>query len=150
MADIYKAPRGTVVKSSDTSVSLARVSPPISGNGEILIITGITVQRNQVTQYIKTVDDKIFGYAWGEGPGIINIRGIIFLGGCENAGGSGVDAVNSYYDDNNVYDKVSPVTLSVGGTAFLGYLEKLDLTASMNEFNYAEFILTLSIIKSGA
>lgn len=138
-----------MVKSSDNSMGFAKVKPSIGGEGETLIITGITVHRKQVTQYVKTLDDKVFGYAWGEAPGTVTITGIIFFGNCGSPNSGGISAVNSYYDSNNVYKKTSPISVSLGSTAFQGYLEELQISAEMNEYNYGTFTLSLTTMKSG-
>ena len=149
MADLYTSIRGTVIKSSGSGAVLGRISPSLYGVGEILLITSIAVHRKQITQYVKTLDDKVFGYAWGEGPGSITVQGLIFMGDCGNSNGEGFGNVNSYYNINNVYRKTSPVSVSLGGAAFQGYLEEVHLNASMTEFNYGEFSLVMTIIKSG-
>ena len=150
MADIFTAVRGTVVKSSDSAMGLAGLS---IGDSSLLIITSVAIQRNQVTQYVKTLDSSTFGYAWGEGPGRIIIGGIIFLvpsGSCSSVTGDGISAVNSFYSENNVYVKSGPVALSLGNSTFLGYLEVMNIAAEMNEYNFANFSLELAIINGGA
>lgn len=138
-----------MIKSSNNSMGLAKLRPAISGEGDILIITGVSVHRKQVTQYIKTLDDKVFGYAWGEAPGSITVSGIIFFGNCQSSTGGGIATINSYYDTNNVYKKSAPISVSLGSAAFQGYLEEVQLSAQMNEYNYGEFTLSMTIIKSG-
>jgi len=149
MADIYKAMRGSVAKSSDTSASFATMSPPLSGAGEILLLTQVQVQRNQATQYVKTLDDKIFGYAWGEAQGSITIQGTIFLGGCSGPSSKGISAVDGYYDKNNVYKNPKPVGISLGDKTFLGFLEQETILASASNENTGTFTFTLSILKPG-
>lgn len=150
MADMYTSIRGTVIKSSDPAMGFAKLRPAIGGEGDFLIITSVSVQRKQITQYVKTLDDKVFGYAWGEGPGSISVQGMVFLGNCGSVNPAGIAAVNAYYDANNVYKKTSPISLSLGSAAFQGYLEELALGADMNEFNYGQFTLTMTIMKSGS
>lgn len=145
MASLYKAPRGHILPFGNGK-AIARLSPGLGGEQSILIVSGIGVVRNQVTQYVKTLDDKLFGYAWGEGPGQIAVNGIIFHApGCQPSG-SGYGAVNGYYSANNVYKKGGPCALSIGGAGLKGYLEKMTLSASMTEFNYGEFSLVMTII----
>jgi hypothetical protein len=145
MADLYSAPRGHIVMHGKGK-SIARLSPGLNGEQSLLIISGIGVVRNQVTQYIKTLDDKLFGYAWGEGPGKIQVNGIIFHAPNCQPSGDGYGAVNGYYDSNNVYKKGGPCALSIGGAGLSGYLERMTLSASMTEFNWGEFSLEMTII----
>lgn len=146
MADLYKGIRGTVVKSTDATgfASLDGLT-----SGQFLIITSFSVTRNQVTQYVKTLDDKVFGYAWGEGVGQIQVGGIIFIADCETPNSSGFSQVDGFYSSKNVYKSSGPITLSIGDKTFLGYLENMTISAEMNEFNFGQFSLTFSIIKSG-
>jgi len=147
MADIFKATRGTVMKSSDGAMGILTLSLAPS---DFLIFTGVAIQRNQVTQYVKTLDSSIYGYAWGEGPGRIIISGIIFLNpNCAATSGDGVGVVNEFYTSSNVYAQSGPISVSLGSTTFLGYLEGMNISAEMNEFNFANFTLEMSIINGG-
>jgi hypothetical protein len=145
MASLYQAPRGHILQYGNGS-AIARISPGLGGEQSILIISGIGIVRNQVTQYVKTLDDKMFGYAWGEGVGKVAVSGIIFNAPNCSPNAPGYGAVNGYYDSNNVYDKGGPCTLSIGGAAISGYLEKMTLSASMTEFNFGEFSLEMTVI----
>lgn len=146
MATIFTAIRGTVIKSSEQGMGLATL--PFA-NGSTAIVTGITISRNQVTQYVKTLDSATFGYAWGEGPGKIVITGVIFLGvNCQTADASGLYDLMNFYDTNNVYKKGKPVSVGLGSVALLGYLEAMTFSADMNEYNFANFSLEFVVISS--
>lgn len=147
MPDIFNVIRGHVIKSKDTGLSIITVKPEIMGRGEVLVVTGVLVQRNQVTQYIKTLDDHVFGYAWGEGVGSVEINGYCFLAKCAAPDGRSYGIINSYYDTNNVYKKRGSVNISVGNATYIGYLEKMTLTGDMSTFNYGQFNMQFSIIK---
>jgi hypothetical protein len=146
-ANIYKAIRGHVYKLKETSPSIITMKPEITGRGEVLVVTGIVVQRNQVTQYIKTLDDHVFGYSWGEGVGTIEISGHCFLAKCDSPSGESYGNVNSYYDANNVYKKRGAVSISAGDATYIGYLERLTLAGDMSTFNFGQFSMQFSIIK---
>jgi len=147
MAGIYKWQRGHVFKSDDKDTSIITMSPEISGRGEVLVVSGISVQRNQVTQYIKTLDDHVFGYAWGEGVGSVRITGHCFLAKCDSPSAESFSNINSYYSSNNVYSKRGPVSISAGSATYSGYLESMELNGEMSTFNYGQFSLTFSTIK---
>lgn len=146
MANIFRAKRGTLVRdSADTTPSIVRIEGLESGN--LLMLTSVQIMRNQVTQYIKTLDNSIFGYAWGEGPGQIIVSGLIFFSpNCGNITGAGASIVNGFYNANNVYRKTSPVSVSIGSASFRGYLEGLQVAAEQNEFNYGTFSFKFSIL----
>jgi hypothetical protein len=150
MGDILVAQRGHIIKSEDKRIVIANLNPSISGEGEILVVSNVSIRRNQVTQYVKTLDDKTFGYAWGEGVGAILVSGYIFLMECASATGEGVANIDKYYDKNNVYKKGGPCTLSIGGVSWLGYLEKESLDLQMTQFNFGQFSLEFSIIKTAS
>ena len=135
------------MKSKETATGLISLS---IASSDYLILTGVQIQRNQVTQYVKTLDSSIFGYAWGEGPGRIVISGIIFLNtNCKESTADGIAAVNNYYSSNNVSKKSGPIAVSFGAVTLLGYLEVMNISAEMNEFNFANFTLEMSIINGG-
>jgi hypothetical protein len=148
MGDILVAQRGHIIKSKDKRIVIASLNPSISGEGEILVVSNVSIARNQVTQYVKTLDDKTFGYAWGEGVGAIRVSGYIFLMECASPKGDGVANVDQYYDKNNVYTKGGPCTLSIGGASWIGYLERETLDLQMTQFNFGQFSLDFSIIKT--
>lgn len=150
MSELLTAKRGHIFKSDDKRIVIATLSPEISGAGEILVVSNVGIRRNQVTQYVKTLDDKTFGYAWGEGVGTILVSGYIFLMECASPTGEGVANVDSYYDENNVYTKGGPCSLSIGGKSWLGYLEREALDLQMTQFNFGQFSLEFSIIKTSS
>jgi hypothetical protein len=146
MSDIFQAKRGTVVRSS-TSQGAGLVSLGGLDSSTLLMLTDVQANRNQITQYIKTLDTANYGYAWGEGPGSIRVSGLIFfMDGCEPSG-QGAEIINSYYDQNNVYTADgNEQVLTIGGASFRGYLEKLQIGAEQNEYNFGTFSLEFTIL----
>jgi hypothetical protein len=147
MADIYNASRGTVIRSDQsTNGSIVKLIPGFESN-PLLILTDVRATRNQIVQYLKTLDTSNYGYAWGEGPGTITVSGLIFfVDGCVPSGG-GAEAINDYYNENNVYNADGrEQRLMIGNAAFLGHLEKMTIVAEQNEYNYGSFVLEFSIL----
>ena len=112
------------------------------------MLSDVQANRAQVVQYLKTLDKHNYGYAWGEGPGQIRVSGLIFFVDKCSLSGKGPAAVNKYYDANNVYNGTEQI-LSIGDASFRGYLEKLQITAEQNEYNYGTFSLEFTILPKG-
>lgn len=147
MADIFQAKRGTVIRSQQSAKGLVNLSG-LTTSGTLLMLTDVQANRAQVVQYIKTLDTSNFGYAWGEGPGQIRVSGLIFfMSGCQLSG-SGPAIVNGYYSSNNVYNGKEQ-TLQIGSASFIGYLEKMQISAEQNEYNYGTFSLEFTILPKG-
>lgn len=146
MADIFQAKRGTLVRdAADTTPSIVTVEG--LNTDSLLMLTSVQVVRNQTTQYIKTLDSSIFGYAWGEGPGQIIVSGFVFFSpNCGTITGAGALAVNGFYENNNVYRKEGPVGVSIGSASYRGYLEGLTISAEQNEYNYGNFSFKFTIL----
>jgi len=152
MSSIFQAKRGTIVSVPvDGGVAMGFIM--LSGFdsnlfSSLLMITEVRTNRSQVVQYLKTLDTSNFGYAWGEGPGQIMVSGLIFFvdPSCQITG-EGVANINQYYDENNVYSSDGQEKiLVIGNASFRGYLEKLQITAEQNEFNYGSFSLEFTTL----
>jgi len=144
MADIFQAKRGTVIRADQSAKAIVSLSG-LNTSGTLLMLTEVQANRAQVVQYLKTLDAQNYGYAWGEGPGQIRVSGLIFfVDGCE-VSGDGPQILNSYYDENNVYNGEAQ-QLSIGSASFIGYLERLQIGAESNEYNYGSFSLEFTIL----
>ena len=141
MAQFFSVKRGTLIlQDPEANASIMSVEG-LAVFSQIAMITNIRAERNQITQYIKTLDKLNFGYAWGEGPGTLIVSGIMFFTKNCAPSGDGPGAINKYYDDKNVYDYTKPIKIAIGAAIFNGYLESLVMEAESTLYNYGTFTL---------
>ena len=118
----------------------------------ILMCSGLEITRIQDVEYQKTLSSKIYGFAFGEAPGKIQVTGYAFLTNTPNEGGTTIDQaiskINSYYSSNNVKaTSGSPVAISVGGASFMAYLEVMSIVCQSNAMNVGSFTMTFTVLQ---
>jgi hypothetical protein len=144
MANLFVAKRGALMRDDPDKTPSLMTIDGIDMASALMLVTLIQIERNQVTQYIKTLDSMNFGYAWGEGPGVISVAGLIFFSGICDA--SPKMKIVDFYEANNVYTKGAPIEVSISDYTTEGYLESLQISAEQNEYNYGTFTLRFTIL----
>lgn len=125
--------------------SLSPTLQSAAGGGAILM-DGIDGGESDSIFQVKTLDRKKFIYVFGEDFGEVSIRGIALLGKA-SGGGAAFGAVKSYFDNNRVASKNSPVTISMpGATAMRCYLHQLSVGAPDAQFHAQPFIFRASVV----
>lgn len=130
-----------------------QVGPLINVNGlfdnTILMCSGIEITRAQDVEYQKTLSSTIYGFAFGEGPGKIQVSGYAFLS--NTASGTTIDRavsqINNFYSENNVSsNQGQPVSISIGSESFMAYLEIMSIVMQSNATNVGSFTMTFTVI----
>lgn len=147
MSELFKAIRGTLVNNELSNTTLVTVEG--LDTKQFLMLSDVRASRNEVVQYLKTLDNSNYGYAWGEGPGSITVSGLIFFVNECSISGAGFQKINDYFDQNNVYNKNETIKIAIGDAAFNGYLVSFSVAAEQNEFNYGSFTLQFTILPLG-
>lgn len=145
MADIFSSRPGQLIKLQTSTQGLALITLSGLFPSPLLIGTTFGVDRSQDTDYQKSLTGLIYGYAFGEAVGRIQIGGLAFFDSC-SGGGSSMDTLQSYYDANNIYTKTAPTVIGIGNVSFSGYLETMSTVVENAEFNYGSFNFVFSRI----
>jgi hypothetical protein len=148
MSTIFKGGPGLLLK----PVNSGGIGPVVNVEGlfdnVILMCSGLDMTRVQDVEYQKTLSNTIYGFAFGEGPGKIQINGYAFLSNSKD-GGTTIDKavakINKYYDTNNVSATGGePVSISVAGISFMAYLEIMSIAFQANATNVGSFTMTFT------
>jgi hypothetical protein len=149
MADLYTASAGTLITSRVSSpafISADALDDLLDGG--FMMATSFRIDRGQDVQILKTLSNLYYVYAFGEAPGKILIGGLLFFSDCTDPSGQSdiIEQLNSYFDQNNIYDLNSPVTISIGGATYQALLTNLSVAADMTPYNYASFSLGFTLL----
>lgn len=150
MADLFKSVSGSVIKSGVSSPTFITVDG-LDGllKGGKLLLTSIRIDRAQDVQFLKTLSNLYYIYAFGEAPGKVNISGLLFFSDCgsKSISGGSIGQINSFYESNNAYSKKGTIQISGGdGMSFKTILTGLSISGDMTPYNYASFSLSFSLI----
>lgn len=116
------------------------------------VITELSVERQGNVQFVHTLKDLVYVYAFGERIGRLRIAGLSFAQSC-GAAGSGIEAVLNYYEQTRVGNNPAPVTVAVGVSAagrFRGFLTGLRLDITRPEARIAQFALEFNTLPNSA
>lgn len=142
---LYKAPTGSLVSYS-FSGSLVNIDG-FPAQDSKLISTTFSLTRGQDVEYQKTLSRALYAFAFGESVGQVKLGGLLFFSSCDSgANAESVDAINSFYEENNVYEKSEPLIIGIGGLSLDCYLEAMAVSVESSEFNYGNFSLVFSKI----
>lgn len=152
MSTIFKGGPGLLLK----PVNSGGAGPVVNVGGlfdnVILMCSGLEITRVQDVEYQKTLSSTIYGFAFGEGPGKIQVSGYAFLTNTKDEGGTTIDQalakINGYYGGNNVSATGGePVSISVAGNSFMAYLEIMSVAFQANATNVGSFTMTFTILQ---
>lgn len=90
------------------------------------IITGVGFGQGSNVQFMHTLKNKIYVYAFGERMGEIEVSGLFFYDGCTLGKNQGKQLVD-YYKANSVSKKAEPVTITLFGATIRGFLREISV-----------------------
>jgi hypothetical protein len=151
MSSIFKGGPGLLlqpINSGAQSGPLVTIGSGLFDN-IILMCSGFEMTRVQDVEYQKTLSSVIYGFAFGEGPGKIQISGYAFLSNISDGTtiGRAVSQINEFYSQNNVSSNMgSPVSISVDSSSFNAYLEIMSIVMQSNATNVGSFTMTFTVL----
>lgn len=145
MADLYRQTAGALIKTSEVSPAFLMVDGLPELRSDFLLATRFGIVRAQATQYVKSLSNLIYIYAFGEIPGKIDIGGIALFRTC-SAQTDAIRFLNDYYSENNIYNRDSAIRITIGGAAFSVFLEQMAITGEQNPFNIASFQMQFTFV----
>ena len=114
---------------------------PSDSEGRALIL-GIPLTYREIVQPVVALDDSrtlyVFGSAWND----VGVHGVLLLGTADG-GGSILDSLLGWYDENRVGKKMGPVSLSVGPKAVDAFVVGLVLEQADPVFNKQMFSIRM-------
>jgi hypothetical protein len=149
MSDLYKSVSGAVIKSGVSNPSFLSVDG-MDGilRGGKMLLTSIRIDRAQDVQFLKTLANLYYIYAFGEAPGKVQVGGLLFFADCgsKSVNGNSVGEINSFYEGNNAYAKDSSIRIAGGGVSLNCILTGMSVAGDMNAYNYASFSMSFTMI----
>jgi hypothetical protein len=113
-----------------------------------LIATSLKLDRAQIVQSIKSLRNIIYLYAFGETLIKCNVGGYLFINNCGQQ--EGIQILNDFYEQNNIYARTTPLGLTIGQVFFQGFLESMSLAGENNPYNYIAFSFGFSLLPKDA
>lgn len=149
MADLFRANAGTLIRNQVRTASFISIDGlDALLRGGRMLGTSFRLDRGQDFQMLKTLSNVYYTYSFGEAPGKISVGGLLFFAECGNTGlnTSVVGDINSFYENNNSYNRLEPVRIACGGASFRTLLTNLSVASDSNPQNYASFNLSFTLI----
>ena len=128
MAIIFEGNRGRVVRLDDpaaqATVGFVQVADaPIKYTTHWSIITRLTLNHQTNVQFLHTLGAAIYIYVFGDRIGQLGLSGLAFNSACEGTDKKlGIERMMSWYKDNRISERGSPVRVMVGNTPIEGFV----------------------------
>lgn len=121
------------------------------GGADVLrsVITEVSIAQKDKFQTVHTLDELVYVYSMGREIGQMRIGGVAFQAGCDGSTGSGVEALQDYYDRHSVSASPEPITVVLGSSeasAHTGFLVGFDAHILRPEARLAQFGLQLLVM----
>jgi hypothetical protein len=122
-----------------------------NANGSLqssVIITRIDVGQHVNIQFMPTLADMVYAYAFGDRMGEVTVQGIAFNRICNKGGASqsGIDEIMDFYENKRAIQDNRTVTITVGRRALRGFLTDMRLSTANTELKTTSFILKFATL----
>ena len=116
---------------------------------DTVLITGIGLGRDVHFQVQPALQDAIYLYSFGDRPGSLEIKGVLFWAPCKNDS-DGLTDILKFYAQNKLSASGKPVSIALGkngATLVKGYLHHVQIGAENAEMGMGTF--SMSFIEAG-
>lgn len=129
------------------SLGLAAVYPALGWDLQRSLITRVTVAHRGNYQFLHTIGNQVYVYAFGDRVGSLTVSGLAAASGCSEADPAhGVEYVLSWYAMNRVSARRAPVRVAIGArTAFDAFVVGVNADASDPALRLVSFSLELAV-----
>lgn len=102
------------------------------------LITGVSAALTGNYQFLHTVNNFIYLYAFGDRISTINISGLGFIKTCPGSDNAQIQKIYDFYKTNRVARRMSPLNIVISGDGgssfkFIGYLTGMNIDAKNAE-----------------
>lgn len=119
------------------------ISPPIpEGAGSKVLILGIPLEFQEITQATTTLDDKRILYVFGTAWNSISVAGMLLLGD-QKTKGEQLSQLIRWYNTNRVSAKKAPVNVSLGTSGVEAYVTGLQFGQANPQNNTQMFTIMM-------
>ena len=148
MPDLYGDNQGSLVALSSDGFPAVVDLEGVTGEASVLV-TSIGFGQSANVQFMHTLRDVIYVYAFGERLGSIKVGGILVFRSCRVGGSSPVGRLLSYYKQNTVSKNDTPISVSIGGEALKGFLIAVELGGFDQVMGTANFSFSFASLPAG-
>lgn len=156
MPAIFQGCPGKVVavKIPVTDCQIAMVSVKDEDNSERLtyerdtvVLTRITVNQSANVQFLHTIGNRIYVYAFGDRMGQITLSGLAFGASCDNPlTAHSTKNVLDWYRLNKVSTRATPVSITIFDVAFQAFVLALNTDVVDASSKLVQWTLTLATL----
>lgn len=153
MADIFSTVRGSVVAVDGPGVTMRVALEGWQGyEGFKSVITGVSLETENGTQFLHTLRDFVYVYTFGERVGQMTVQGLSFAAACEDGEGDapqfhGAEYAYAYYLEARASRLTRPVTVTLGGdTTFFAFVTGMRLDLDDAESALGKFSIGLKTV----
>lgn len=150
MTDIFSSTPGAVVALDGPGVTMAIDIEGWEGYaGFKSIVTGISVETENGTQFMHTLRDFVYVYTFGERIGRMKLTGLSFAAQCEtnDAQYHGIEYVYAYYLEARASNLAGPLVVTIGGaTSFFAFMTGMQFDFADAERTMASFSMSLNTV----
>lgn len=120
----------------------------IKGASLTMPISGFALELNGNYQFLHTVNDFIYVYAFGDRIGELTVSGFGFSQTCGNASSAKIDNLFTFYNDNRISKKSNlTVQLGEGGNAiFWAFLTGMRVEVQDPQTGVAQWSLRFNVL----
>lgn len=104
------------------------------------LLTGVSVGLSGNYQFLHTVSNFIYLYAFGDRISVLNLTGMGFIKTCGGAQKTQLQKIYNFYKRNRVAKKTSPMNIVITGTGggsgnfkFIGYLTGMNIDLKQSD-----------------
>lgn len=117
----------------------------LTGMGSV-IVTAFSIDLGVNNQYAPALDKSVYVYGFGDRIGRLSVAGLTFTATCDD-GKDGLAQVLAFYAGTRAISNVK-MSVSVGGSAFQGFLDAAEIGSDNPELRLGRFALEASTLPS--
>jgi hypothetical protein len=139
---------GKVLKVQTDCTDAGIVAISIDGFLQNIPVVGFALDLSTNHQFLHSLDEFIYVFAFGDRVGELTLSGITFTGKCAGGDTADIASLYKYYLDNKVSTSLAPAKITVGGaaTTLLGFLTGLRIEIPNPALPIVQWVLRYNVV----
>ena len=137
-----------------TNCQISMISVKDDANNDVLtylrdtvVLTRVTVNQSANVQFLHTIGNRVYVYAFGDRMGQITLSGLAFIASCDNDLTShSAKNVLDWYRLNKASTRANPITVTVFDVAFQAFVLALNTDVVEPATKLVQWTLTLATL----
>lgn len=133
-----------VPTSCDANIAVIKVDDFIS----TVPLTGFTLELSTNHQFLHSLDEFIYVFAFGDRVGELTMSGLTFVGGCANSKEGTPASVYEFYMQKRLAINLRPAKITIGGSnqTLLGFLTGLRMEMPNPSLPVIQWVLRYNVV----